>query len=106
MSHMVTKRQPVHPGRILRYHYLAPLCLKITDLAEKLSVSRKALSAIVNERKSVTPDMALRLSQAFETSPDLWLNLQKNYDLYKAAKANKEWKKIKPVPQKKCSTAA
>jgi addiction module HigA family antidote len=53
-------------------------------LADTLKVSRKALSMIVNERKAVTTEMALRLSQAFDTTPDLWLNLQKNYDLFYA----------------------
>ncbi|MBF0201108.1 MAG: HigA family addiction module antidote protein [Desulfamplus sp.] len=52
--------------------------LDIIDAAATLNVSRKAISAIVNERKAVTPEMALRLSRAFDTTPDLWLNLQKN----------------------------
>lgn len=78
---MRRKRQPAHPGRIIKKHYLEPLNLTITKLAATLNVSRKALSGIVNGNKSVTPDMALRLSQAFDTTPELWWNLQKNYDL-------------------------
>jgi addiction module HigA family antidote len=49
--------------------------MTITDLADILRVSRKTVSKIINERGSITPDMALRLSRAFDTSPDLWLNL-------------------------------
>ncbi|MBI5895153.1 MAG: HigA family addiction module antidote protein [Desulfobacterales bacterium] len=91
------ERAPVHPGKILLNHYIAPLNLTIMHLSEMLGVSRKAVSAIVNEHKSITPDMALRLSQAFDTTADLWLNLQKNYDLWQAANRSQEWKKVKRI---------
>ena len=92
------KRCPAHPGRILKNLYLEPLSISNTRLAEILGVSRKAVSAIVNERKSVTPEMALRLSQAFPNStPESWLNLQKNYDLWQAANKNHEWKSVQPI---------
>jgi addiction module HigA family antidote len=69
-----------------------------TKLAETLGVSRKTVSHIVNERKSVTPDMALRLSRAFpNTSPEFWLNLQKSYDLWHAARQSQDWKNIQPL---------
>jgi addiction module HigA family antidote len=84
------KRPPAHPGRILRNHHLDPLSMTITDLADILHVSRKIVSKILNERGSITPDMALRLSRAFDTSPDLWLNLQKNYDLWHASKDSRD----------------
>lgn len=90
-------RQPTHPGEILKYDYLEPLGLSITQLAKIMGVSRKALSAIVNERKSVTPEMALRLAKAFNTTPGLWLNLQKNYDLWQAAQNTSGWQDIQPV---------
>ena len=93
------KRQPTHPGVILKEDYLIPLKISITETASKLGVSRKTLSKIINERGSVTPEMALRLSRAFDTSPDFWLNLQKNYDLWKAETSSKDWKKVKPFPQ-------
>ncbi len=54
-------------------------------------------ASIVNEHKSITPEMALRLSKALNTTPDLWLNLQKNYDLWHTAHATKEWQKVKPI---------
>jgi addiction module HigA family antidote len=91
------KRAPVHPGRILLKHYIEPLKIKIIDLADNLGVSRKAISAIVNEHKAITPDMALRLSKAFGTTPELWLNLQRNYDLWQAKNRSSEWKKVKEL---------
>ncbi|MBS1258796.1 MAG: putative HTH-type transcriptional regulator YbaQ [Candidatus Scalindua arabica] len=75
------KRRPTHPGIIIKENYLKPLSITITELASILGVSRKTLSKIINKRVSITTDMALRLSRAFDTTPDLWLNLQKNYDL-------------------------
>ena len=96
---IIPKRRPTHPGQILKHIYLEPLGLSITELARRLGVSRKAISAIVNQRKSVTPDMALRLSRAFDTTADFWLNLQKNLDLWQAETKSQEWKKVKPFPQ-------
>lgn len=76
-------RPPAHPGRILKNLYLEPLGITNTKLATTLGVSRKAISQIVNEGKSVTPEMAFRLSQAFpNTSAEFWLNLQHHYDLW------------------------
>jgi len=91
------KRQPTHPGIILIEDYLKPLSITIQDMASTLGVSRKTLSKIINCRGAVTPDMALRLSRAFDTSPELWLNLQKNYDLWHAAHDSKSWKSVKPI---------
>ncbi len=80
------KRAPGHPGGILKRQYLEPLGLSVADLARTLGMSRKTVSKIVNDRGSVSADMALRLSQAFGTTPELWLNLQQSYDLWHAAK--------------------
>lgn len=91
------KRQPTHPGKIIKEDYLKPLSLTITEMAIKLGTSRKTLSKILNERGTVTPDMALRLSRAFDTTPDLWLNLQRNYDLWLAENNSKEWQRVKPL---------
>jgi len=87
------KRQPVHPGDILKEHYLEPLNLSITTLSDMLNVSRKTVSKIVNGHGSVTPDMALRLSVTFDTTPELWLNIQSNYDLWKVSHESVGWKK-------------
>ncbi|RJO61640.1 addiction module antidote protein, HigA family [candidate division WS5 bacterium] len=91
------KRPPTHPGGILRRHYMEPLSLTVSELAEVLGVSRKTLSKIVNERGSVTPDMALRLSKAFKTTPELWLNIQQNYDLWHASQESKDWKTVEAI---------
>lgn len=89
------KRCPRHPGYILKTLYIEPLALTITQLARNLGVSRKTVSAIVNERKSVTPEMALRLAQAFPNStPESWINLQRNYDLWQVAHRTSEWRAI------------
>ena len=85
------KRQPTHPGGILKRHYLDALNLSVADVARALRVSRKTLSKLVNERGAVTPDMALRLSKAFNTTPELWLNLQQTYDLWHTAHSTKGW---------------
>jgi addiction module HigA family antidote len=92
-------RRPTHPGNILKEDYLVPLSIKIKDLAKILGISRKTLSKIINERGSITSDMALRLSRAFDTSPNFWLNLQKNFDLWIAEQTSTEWQKVKPFPR-------
>ena len=88
---------PAHPGAILKRQYLEPLKLTVTELAGALRVSRKAVSKLVNERGSLTPDMALRLSKAFGTTPELWLNLQRNYDLWHATNESHDWKEVKKL---------
>ena len=91
-------RPPAHPGRILKNLYLVPLGVSNTELARRLGVSRKAVSSIVNEHKSVTPEMSLRLSRAFpNTSPEFWLNLQKSYDLWHATRDSLDWQKVQPI---------
>ena len=93
----IRKRQPTHPGGILKRHYFEPLALTITEVADDIGVSRKTLSKIINERGSITPDMALRLSKAFNTSAELWLNLQTSYDLWIASQKSKNWQNIKTL---------
>lgn len=75
---------PPHPGEVLRELCLAPLKLTVTDAAEALGVSRKTLSAILNGRAGISPEMAIRLSRAFGTSAESWLNQQMQYDLWVA----------------------
>ena len=84
-------RKPTHPGTILKELYLDELGISITDFAEHIKVSRKTVSAIINERKGVTPEMAVRFSMAFpNTTPESWVNLQRNYDLWQAEKSMEE----------------
>jgi addiction module HigA family antidote len=88
-------KNPPHPGEILRELCIAPLGKPITEIAKKLGVSRVALSELVNERRGVSPEMAIRLSKAFGIAAETWLRMQANYEL---AKAEKKIAKIK-VPR-------
>ena len=73
---------PPHPGEILKELCLEPLGLSVTRAASGLGVSRKTLSSILNGRAGISPEMALRLAKAFNTSPESWLNQQMQYDLW------------------------
>ena len=75
-----------HPGRIVRQECLEPLGLTVTEAAKKLGVSRVALSELVNERRGISPEMAIRLSKAFGSRPEVWAGLQMEYDLAEALK--------------------
>ena len=75
---------PPHPGEIIRDQCLEPLGLTITAAAKGLGVTRKALSELVNGHSGVSPEMAIRLSKAFGSSPETWLRLQLQYDLWHA----------------------
>lgn len=80
---------PPHPGEILRDLCLGPLALSVTDAAKALGVSRKTLSAVLNGRAGISPEMAVRLSIAFDTTAESWLNQQVQYDLWLAEKRRK-----------------
>jgi len=88
---------PAHPGEILRELYLEPMDVTITEAAEALGVSRKHVSAIVNGRAPVTPDMAMRLAVVFATEPETWVNLQAQYDLWDISR--KARPRVKPLRQ-------
>ena len=77
---------PPHPGEILRELCIEPLGLSITEAAEALGITRKTLSSILNGRSGISPEMAVRLSLAFSTSAESWLNQQAQYDLWEAEK--------------------
>jgi addiction module HigA family antidote len=77
---------PAHPGEILKAMYLEPMGVSITKAANALGVSRKHVSAIVNGRVPVTPDMAVRLAGVFGTEPEIWINLQAQHDLWVVSK--------------------
>lgn len=91
------KRPPAHPGGILKRNYIDQSVVTLRQLSDILGLSEDAASEIISGRASVTPDMALRLSRAFNTSPELWLNMQQYYDLWHAANDSAEWEKIQPV---------
>jgi len=75
---------PPHPGEVLRDLCLEPLGISVTDAAKALGVARKTLSSILNGHAGISPEMAIRLSKAFDTSPESWLNHQVQYDLWEA----------------------
>ena|ERR1041385_6916815 len=83
---------PPHPGEILREECFAPLGLTVGAAAKALGVSRKTLSAILNERSGVSAEMALRLSIAFGPSAESWLDQQTRYDLWHARHSGKRLK--------------
>jgi addiction module HigA family antidote len=81
---------PPHPGEILRELCIEPLGLSITKAAEALGVTRKTLSAILDGRSGISPEMAVRFSLAFGMSSESWLNQQSQYDLREAEKKRKQ----------------
>ena len=83
---------PPHPGEVLRELCLEPLGLSVTAAAEALGVSRKTLSAVVNGKAGISPEMAIRLSIAFDTSAESWLNQQSQYELWHAEQHRKEFR--------------
>lgn len=76
------KRKPVHPGVILEEHYIKPLNLNLQKLADHLSIARNTLFKLRIGEANITPGLALLLAEAFDTTPELWLNLQQKYDLW------------------------
>ena len=90
---------PAHPGEVLR-EYL-PETMTVTEAAERLGVTRQALSALLNGRAGVSAEMALRLSQALGTSAEMWINMQAAYDLWEVRQRPKL--KVKPLVTKKAA---
>ena len=83
---------PPHPGQVLKMLCLEPLKLSVTETAKALGISRKTLSAILNGRAGISPEMAVRLSMAFGTSAESWLNQQTQYDLWHAERRRKQFR--------------
>lgn len=86
---MMKMYAPPHPGEIVREECLAPLGLSVTAAARGLGVTRKALSELLNGHSGVSPEMAIRLSKAFGSTPEMWLKLQVQFDLAKAEQKTK-----------------
>ena len=92
------KRRPTHPGEILREDCVPDYGLTVSGLAEALGVSRQTVNELVREQRSVSPEMALRLSSLFGSSPEFWLNLQRAVDLWDARAAlEDDMRRIKPL---------
>ena len=82
---------PPHPGEILKKLCLEPLELSVTKTAKALGVSRSTLSNLLHGRTGITPEMAMRLSIAFDTTPESWMNQQVQYDLWKASQRRRKF---------------
>ncbi len=80
---MIT-RKPTHPGEVLLEDVIKPLGLTVTEAAKNLGVSRKTLSELVNQKAALSPEMALRVAKATNTSPESWLNMQTKLNLWNA----------------------
>ncbi len=85
----MSMKNPPHPGEIIRDLCLEPLSLTVTEAAAGLGVTRKTLSLVLNGKAGISPEMALRLSQAFGRSPESWMLLQVQYDLAKVRQSAK-----------------
>jgi addiction module HigA family antidote len=85
-----TMHDPPHPGEVLRELYLEPLEVTVTEAARRLGVTRKTLSELVNGRAGVSPEMALRIGAATQSTPESWLNMQMHYDLWQTRKRRKK----------------
>jgi addiction module HigA family antidote len=88
---------PPHPGETVRYDCIEPLGLTITAAAEALGVTRQALNNLVNGKAGISPEMAVRLSKAFGSSPAFWLRLQMAYDLSRVDEKRIPVQRVKPV---------
>ena len=93
--------KPIHPGEILREEFMVPLGLSANALAIHLHVSAPTINDIGREKRSISPEIALRLGQYFRTTPELWINMQARYDLElaKDRAQRKITKDIQPIPQ-------
>ena len=96
---MVRTRKPTHPGVVLLEDVIKPLGMTITEAACKLGVTRKALSELVHEKVSLSPDMAVRIAKGTDTSAESWLAMQNKLDLWKSAS-----KPFKVIPFRKETT--
>lgn len=109
MSIRQATRKPTTVGDVLLYEYLEPLEMKINDLAEVLHVHRNSVSALVNNNRKLTTDMAFRLSKAFDTTVEFWLNLQQNVDIWEVqndARTQEELSRIAAVAGVQAASAA
>ena len=104
MGNFELNRKPTHPGEIIKEDFVAPLKLTQTELAKALKTSFRTVNEILNEKRSISPEMALRLARYFGTTPDVWLGLQADYDLFKARlKSEKTIEEIKPLRGRKAA---
>jgi antitoxin HigA-1 len=101
MVRIPTHREPTHPGEMLFVEFLEPLGLSQKDLAAGIRVPYQRINELVNGKRGVTPSTALRLAKFLGTSPELWMNLQLRWDLYRAQRdEGDELRKIHKITPK------
>lgn len=83
---MFGKRKPTHPGEVLFEDVIKPLGLTVTEASERLGVSRKTLSTLLNCKSSLSPEMAMRIAKATHTTPESWLYMQAKLDIWNTSK--------------------
>lgn len=86
----LVSRKPTHPGEMIREEFMPDYNLSVSKLGELLGVSRQSANELVRERRAVSPEMALRLARVFKTSPQYWMNMQRNVDLWDSLELNKD----------------
>lgn len=98
MVRIPTNRVPTHPGVMLREEFLDPLGITQRELSNGILVPYQRVNEIINKKRGITPDTALRLAKFFGNTPGFWMNLQLRFDLYQAQKSDSEdIKKIKTL---------
>jgi addiction module HigA family antidote len=93
-------RKPTHPGELIREDLLPETGISQTDLARLMGVSRRTISEVIDERRRLTPDIAFRLAKVFNSTPEMWLNMQQAVDLWEANKNHgREYDKIRSLQE-------
>lgn len=96
---LLVSRKPTHPGEMLRKEFMPDFGLTVASLAKRLDVSRQSMNELVRERRAVSPEMALRLARVFGTTPQYWLNMQRNVDLWDSLDLHiEEIAALEPLP--------
>lgn len=94
---MTGRRKPTHPGTVLKYDVLEPLGLSVTEAARRLGVTRKTLSELINARASTSPEMAVRVARATNTTPESRLTMQTRLDLWQDEQRTPPVQKLEPA---------
>ena len=96
---ILVSRKPTHPGEMLREEFMPDFGLTVAALAKRLGISRQSMNELVRERRAVTAEMALRLARVFGTTPQYWLNMQRNVDLWNSLELHfEDIEALEPLP--------
>lgn len=93
----ITERKPSSPGEILLEEFMQPYKLTQDELAKRIHVARRRINEIINDKRAITPDTALRLAKLFKMTPEYWLNLQIKFDLWKELHDKKILRELKSI---------